>query len=332
MVKFYIAQFGVKDRIMEERYQQYFIASFYDRASPFFRVFFLPFFVALRLFLLVCWLLDPWKVTPFEYLIMIPRIIFLVAGVFIFYNKWDSSSKCKIGLYSLWLSRSMAALMVVQQAVIVEHSPQIMTGLVSYTLICGMSVPYFVEYLCFAVSLPYIYPIRLYLAGDYEQIPQILFQHTAILAFGLSINWTIHGNCRFEWLRFPAAITIHQSKEREPAGDACTMPPSTSGHSASPTSDSDATENLELDHSWDQLDDGYFTDADRDEMRADATRVRHSPRSGRSPPCITRLRARCHNRARAPTAPTGPPPQVTPAHPVAGARRARRTAGGGAGP
>jgi hypothetical protein len=287
---FLAAPFGFKDALMEQRYRQHFIESCVDRSGPILRCFWVPVIAALRLFWLVSWLLNPFKVTPVEVLIAVLRFSILVFVIFVIGKKWDDRTKGKFGLCLLWAARLVAILMALQQAVAKENDPQVMAGLVSFVCFCAMAIPSFIEYLCAALSLPFIQPIRLYLHGDMgEHVQQILFQHTLILALGLSISWTIHADTRRDWLRFPTAPAHKTTAARStssPTRDACARALKKGGsHIRAAAATAAAAAAAQEISSWDLLDDGYFTDADHAELRDDAVRVR---RARRLPTVLTR--------------------------------------------
>ena len=265
-----VVPFGFKDRLMEERYQQHFIASVFDRISPVMRCCWLPVYIVLRCLWIIYWFLFPSEVTPIEIVVNIARFFVWVLGVVVVSKKWDASSQSKIGLYALWIARTSACLVALQQAAAKENDPQIMAALVSFICLSGMLIPSFTEYLCAALPLPYIQPIRLHLSGGKaEHIQEIVFQHSLILALGLSITWTIHADCRRNWLRFPSAF----KSATAPANDSRAVNSRERRKLNKEVLASAAHASANSVRDWDQLEDGYFTDADRREMRAEALLV-----------------------------------------------------------
>ena len=256
---------------MEERYRQHFVASTFHRMGPVMVYFWLPVLIVMRFLWIIYWLLFPFKVTPIECVVGAMRCSYLIFGITIVTRKWDASAHAHIGQYTLWISRTAACVAAVQQAVAKENDPQILSGLVSFTCFCGMAIPSFTEYLCAALLLPYIQPIRLFFSGDnFEHIQEILFQHTLIFALGLSITWTVHADCRRDWLRFPTSFDHKSALFVAAHVQNCRAAPENeevlvSGDKATPGTVQDII--------WDHLEDGYFTDADLHEMRADMMRV-----------------------------------------------------------
>ena len=204
----------------------------------------------------------------------------------------------------------MAAFSVaVQQSVAIENDRHAMVSLLLVCLFYGLAIPNFIEYLFVSLILPYIQPIRLFFSGHNVHAQEILVQHMLILALSLNFNWTLHTNCRREWLRFPVAATTKSTP------DCNDFAPS------SPRKDRDESgldvapvQNL----SWDQIDDGYFADEDRDEICDVAMRVRPAP----APMRIRARACQCGAARAAQFSSSGPP---------AGAGGGGRTAGGAAG-
>ena len=197
------APFCFKNRLMEERYQHHFISSSVDRVGPIMLSFWLPALMIMRCFWSMYWLFNPFKIRHVEVVVGATRFFFKMVMFVVLSKKWDLSAKCKIGLLFLWMTRTVGILVAVQQAAAKANDPLTMSGLVGYVCLSGLMIPRFTEYLCTALPLPLIQPIRLYFSGNKaEHIHEILFQHTLILALGLSITWTIHADCRRDWLRF----------------------------------------------------------------------------------------------------------------------------------
>ncbi len=168
--------------------------------------------------------------------------------------------------------------MAAQQAVAKGSDPHAMYGLAGFTCVGSTLIPSFIEYLFAALSLTYMQPIRIYflqVASTGEDFQQILFQHSLILALGLSISWTYHSDCRHNWLRLPAAQKYaRKASTRLPPPNA-SFRPSRKGTAPASALAAATAQN----RNWDQLDDDCFSEADCAELRADATRVRRSPRT-----------------------------------------------------
>ena len=283
--------FGFQNPLMEDRYRRHFIASSADRAGPISR-FWVPAVITLRLLSFVYWLLYPFEITQVETIIAVLRLLIAVFVFFILGQKRNDSTNRPFGLCFLWMARMVAILVALQQAAAkTTTDPNVMAGLVSYICFGAMVSPSFVEYLCVAIVLPFVRPIHMFLSrGMSEHVQQTLFQHALILALGLSISWTIHSDCRRDWLRFPAAPN-HKTAKRAASSSrrsssAHDLPPGEDGSrsraaapAAPPPAASPAAPPAAAaqEGSWDQLDDGYFTAADRAELRADAVRVRRPP-------------------------------------------------------
>ena len=196
---------GFHDRLMEKRYQQHFIASSVDRFGPLMRWFAVPVYCFVRLFWLVYWLIYPYKVTTVELVIGVQRVFIQIIAFVVVGKQWNVRIKKRLGIGLLWASRMVAVFEAVQQAVAKEEDPHAMAGLVSYVCFGYLFIPNFVEYFCTVLALPYIQPVCLHLAGvPAEHVHQILYQHTLILALGLSISWSVHTDCRSDWVRHPA--------------------------------------------------------------------------------------------------------------------------------
>ena len=254
---------------MELRYRQYFIASCIDRAGPILRFVWFPILAILRLFWIAYWLIYPFQVSTVEIIIVTFRVAILAFGVFVVSNKWDDATKPKFGVGLHWAARAIALLVGMQQVVAKHNDPQVMAGIVSFLCFCGLVIPRFTEYLVAAVPLPLIRPLLLHLAGHpADHVQQLLFQNLLILALGLSITWTVHSDYRRDWLRLPAASAGAAARGRMHRRRKSTS-------QLRPTSGCDEAAAVEA--SWDTLEDGYFTDAERAELREQAVQARRPP-------------------------------------------------------
>jgi hypothetical protein len=238
------------------------------------RWFAVPVYCFVRLFWPVFWLINPYKVTTVEVVIGVQRIFIQIFAFVVVGKQWNARIKKRLGIGLLWASRMVAVFEAVQQAVAKEEDPHAMAGLVSYVCFGYLFIPNFVEYFCTLLVLPYIQPVCLYLVGEpAEHVQQILYQHTLILALGLSISWSVHTDCRSDWLRYPAPSKNTKHKTTTPSDQLSSSPVLAREDGSSRMRVSETSAAAENDD-WDHFDDGYFTDADRAEMRADAIQVR----------------------------------------------------------
>ena len=115
----------------------------------------------------------------------------------------------RLGIATLWIIRIFAMVVGLQQLGANHSDPQVMTALIGYLCVCGLGIPSFFEYLSIAFPLAFARPTLLCLfpGPDPELVQQSLFQHTLILALGGCITFTVHSDCRRDWLRSSSAAT-----------------------------------------------------------------------------------------------------------------------------
>jgi hypothetical protein len=250
--------FAFEDQSMEHRYQQYFVSSCIDRLGPIMRYVWFPIIAILRLSWIAYWLMYPFQVSPLEWFIVTLLVAILIFGIFVVCNDWNEAIKAKFGVGLHWAARAVALLIGMRQTVARHEDPQSLAGIAAFVCFWGLVIPSFTEYLYTALPLPLIRPLVLHLAGHpADHIRQVFFQNALILALGISITWTMHADCRRDWLRLPAAgATARGRTQRGSEGKA--------GGSGSEAAD------------WDRLD-GYFTDAERAESHEQALQARRRP-------------------------------------------------------
>ena len=198
-MRVYGMPFAFEDKRMEVCFRKYYILTCRDRTWPILRIA-IPISATMRFFWFIYWYYH-YNMMPFvEKLVGIVRIHLLIALLIVYLHKWHSSTLYHLGLALLWIIRSSSIFLILHQFGDTHGDPQVMMELVLVVCFFGLFIPNFSEYLCFALPIPYIKPVSLFLARD-KRAHEVAFQHTLILALGLSISAAVHSDSRRDWLR-----------------------------------------------------------------------------------------------------------------------------------
>jgi hypothetical protein len=199
--------FSFDDPDMEQKYRQYFTSTTVTRSKPVLYYFWLPMVGSMRILWLVCLLIFPYNISFVEFFVLVMRIFIFIVAAMLYRIRWSESSMARLGSGTLWLIRMFAMVVGLQQLGANHNDPQVMTALIGYICVCGLGVPNFAEYLIIAVLLALVRPMHLYLSSQPEPdlAQQSLFQHALILTLGVSITFTVHSDCRRDWLRSSSA-------------------------------------------------------------------------------------------------------------------------------
>jgi hypothetical protein len=261
---------------MEQRYQHYWISSCLIRNRPLLWNFIFPALGLIRAANFVSWAFNPRQLDMVDILIVSLRAVALCFVIIIFGKKWSPERTFYFGYAHLWASRCFMVLSAVQQVWTYRLESQLSTDLIVPVLCsCGLIIPSFSEYLCFAVVLAFIRPLLIYasppegLARDHLQ--QVFFQHALLFVLAVSVTWTVHADSRRDWLRSPAA-----PRPRHGAGKALAAPRRrrcSRSDGSIHASDVQAPVSSSFEF---EPEDGYFSAADVEEMRAEVLQVRHS--------------------------------------------------------
>jgi hypothetical protein len=248
--------FSFCDQILEHSYQEHFLVSNYDRFKTTCK-YLLPVLFLFRIFPIICWFLG-YSVDRMDFSYAIFKLVWqwLSVVVIIFSKNWSRSAKSRFGRFVLWMLRVNWLLASVSQAR--GLNMQATTSFVYMVCLSGLMMPNISEYICWAIGASFIRPIQLLFTGNSESdtnlIMQAIYQHSLVLALGISIVWTFHSDFRRAWLRSPAE-SIKPAKQRKSA---------IALNAPTPRTEKQV---------FDELDDGYFTESDRLELRSEVLKV-----------------------------------------------------------
>ena len=260
-----LAPFPFKDKRMEQRYQLNFHARCLDRTRLVtFSI--APIIGTMRCIWLVYWSYNFENLPRLEMFLGSVRVMEFFAIMTIYLNKWSGLSAVRLSIGMLWMFRTLAILVFVHQLLGNHSDPQLMSELVLVACVLGLYLPNFTEYVCYSLPMAYVRPFFGHMVvatgQGHQDVYQIAFQHTLILALGFTITWTIHSDSRRDWLR-SANAPMPESRSREKRARSERGEPHVGGCPAD---------------EWDTLDDGYFAPADRALLRAAAMQAR-APRN-----------------------------------------------------
>jgi hypothetical protein len=255
---FAMMPFAFKDHAMEHKYREHFMASNLDRYRPI--VFFgSPIILAMRMFPILYAAYDHSNIDRAVLAGAIFKFVGSVIFVAVFIKKWDNSSKSRIGRILFWTVR-FGWLLALYGQIRGQSDAQALTSFAALVTSCGLTMPSFTEYICCALLASYARPLQLcwkessISPADFALIQQILYQHTLILALGISLIGSFHSDFRRNWLR---------SSNSPP--ESSTLQPATNTKLGS--------ELAARSGSWDLLKDGYYSDADRRKLCAEVLLV-----------------------------------------------------------
>ena len=200
------------DRVMERRYQIFCITSCIDRIRPVLFNIYIPIVATMKL----------WSIThnvlhgpATELILESIRLSFLILLTILLSRKWGTASNYGRDIAILWIARIGSVLAFLQQLVDTKggRDLQIFASLVGYVYTSGFVFYSFSEYILFVVPLAFLRPLYLsVIQKDRVSYFDVLYQHTLILALGVSITWTIHADYRRDWLRSRTAFArMHES-------------------------------------------------------------------------------------------------------------------------
>ena len=254
--------FPFHDHSMELRFRADFVSTCLVRNKSIICNFYLPFIASMRISWFIYWILYPYKLTTVEVVVSILRVLVLCFVGMVTIRTWHDTVMTKFGHILLWLSRMLLILLFAQQFSADHNDNQTMIAIATILCCTGLVIPSFTEYLCFALTLPYLRPLMIYLASNdglqSQHLQEVLFQHSLLLALAISVTGTIHSDCRHKWLCSSARSALPPAGPQ--ARTTCTLGLAGPARSEDPE--------------YDVLADGYFTDAERAEMRPQVIPVR----------------------------------------------------------
>jgi hypothetical protein len=246
--------FSFCDQILEHNYQEHFLVSNYDRFEEICK-YLVPVLFLFRTFPIICWFLG-YSVDSIELFYAVFKLCLTIIVLIIFSKSWSRSAKFRFGLLLLWALRVNWLLAAVSQAR--GLNMQATTSFVLMVCLSGLMMPNILEYFCWAIGASFIRPIQLSFTGNSDSnmdlIMQAIYQHSLVMALGMSIVWTFHCDFRRAWLRSPSK-SIKPAKRRKSAIALNAPIPRTEKRG------------------FDELDDGYFTESDRSELSAEVLKV-----------------------------------------------------------
>ena len=246
-----------------------------DRARPVFLYVWLPISITLRMVWFVYWAHNPQNFELSAVIMNSIRASLTTISFVIFTITWNKAIKIRLGVALLWMFRISAYVFVpTEQAGKVHNDPQHMTVLVLHLYISGLVIPSFTEYLISALSLPFIRPFKvlcLYASGNAPQshlrnFQEYLFQNILLLSLGLYITWTIHSDRRRDWL-LSSTITAPKTTGVDRTAKARRSPLPLRSDSRGRLCGTGHC------YSWDELCDGYFSEAESNEHRQTIAQV-----------------------------------------------------------
>jgi hypothetical protein len=264
--------FGFKDRSMELRYREDWVSSCLNRNRPLLCNFYLPAIACMRISWFLYWIFYPYDLTTIEVIVNFIRMGVLMFVFSIFIKDWSDTAMTKFGLVLIWISRCLLLLLLLQQIAAETNDSQTMIAITTILCCGGLVIPNFSEFLGFALTLPFVRPLKIFMASPEglhdERLHQVLFQHSLLLSLAVSFTWTIHADSRHKWLCSAAT-----SADREcPRIESASLNPRAAAAPYDPRGPD-----------WDLLADDYFSDADRAELRDQALEVPPIPVT-RTPP------------------------------------------------
>ena len=191
------AAFAFGERVMERRYQHFYLSSSIDRIRPI-----ICYIIFIRFsFLLYAELHAP-KWDRAKLMFMTIRIFFLISILAIVSAKCGRAFNYWRGLTLLWIARMCSVLVALEYTALDYGTLHNTSTLANFVCLSGLVFPRFTEYFLFSVSLSVLRPWYLFLrSSSPESIFDLLYQHALILALGASITWTVHADHRRDWLR-----------------------------------------------------------------------------------------------------------------------------------
>lgn len=182
----------------------------------------------------------------------------------------------KLGTLSKWAGRIMLFLLAAQHLGTNNRDSQLIIATASILCCSGLVLPSFTEYLVFALTIPYIRPLRIYLSSDKgmdsDDFQQVIFQHTLLLALAISVSWTVHSDSRRDWLRSPVSF-IGNRGSVSITGQRRLRASLASGRSSSHDFESDGNA-ASASADWNAINDNYFSKSDLQELCAIVLEVR----------------------------------------------------------
>ena len=156
----------------------------------------------MRISWLVYHCLYPGSITKMDIFVAAVRISILLTLIYLYCRNLGDARKHQVGKALLWVVRIYAIVAAVLQVAADHSDPQIMSSLVTVCCFIGLAIPTYLEYLCYALPLPFVRPLCFVLqSANADHLQDVLFQHMLILALGASITASVHSDCRRGWLR-----------------------------------------------------------------------------------------------------------------------------------
>ena len=252
-----LAPFAFKDSVMEQKFVCSFVESSIDRIRPVVR-FSIPVLLPLRISPLIMWIFseDDDYIQRRTAIFCTFQAVVEVLTLLVVLKEWNCPIKQRLGLFFLWFTRLGFLTTIYQMRE--ERDIQVFANLVSFICIGGLTMPSYAEYLVLAFLVSYLWPLQKILqASSSDLVQEIMYQHTLVLALGISMHWAVHSDLRRIWLR-SASANLQSTTTDKPNSQVLK---SSSEDAAASTSD------------WDQLRDGYFSNADRLATRVQALQV-----------------------------------------------------------
>ena len=255
-----LAPFAFKDSVMEQKFVCSFVESSIDRIRPVVR-FSIPVLLPLRISPLIMWIFseDDDYIQRRTAIFCTFQAVVEVLTLLVVLKEWNCPTKQRLGLFFLWFTRLGLLTTIYQMRE--ERDIQVFANLVSFICIGGLTMPSYAEYLVLAFLVSYLWPLQKFFttqqASSSDLVQEIIYQHTLVLALGISIHWAVHSDLRRTWLRSASAnleLTTVVKPNRRVFKD---------------SNEDEATSRSD----WDQLRDGYFSNADRLATRVQALQV-----------------------------------------------------------
>ena len=315
--------FAFGDRVLERRYQEFYLSTCVDRIRPFIYFLYVPIVGTIRMSMLVNSEFYGPRLGKAEVMLLQIRLSILVILLILLSKKWTIASNYRRGVFVFWLKRVTLILAAIQQMGRNSRDPQIMSTLVCFIFVGGLISPSFAEYISYSLVLTFLRPLYLSFSSSQstsaDEILNILYQNTLILALGASIIWTVHADHRRDWLRSRITVTDELLAQKKKTSKLAKQGNAKAKYAASTAESVGAVGTDEA--QWDVVTDGCLEAADT-QILAQARQVHCS--------CLLHIRIqqmRCSARIDVVNAPAWLPD----VHPCAGAGGIDGAASGAAG-
>ena len=242
---------------MEKHFSFYFVVSSIDRIRQLFIYLWIPVIFPFRCSRIM-YLILYHGIDNLEFWGAVIRLVSIAFTLLMLFKamEWSDVARHRLGLFILWTTRVFFLILILEQTKQDRDANTIFSFITCFFL-GGFATPNFSEYMALAILASLVRPGKLLMShwpSYSEQIAEITYQHTLILALCIGVHWTVHSDIRREWLRSPS---LRFDPEK---------PGTRADHD-------EGGERRNAEDEWDLLRDDYFSHADHMDMSAQAQQV-----------------------------------------------------------